>query len=136
MMKKHAGLTLIEVLVASLLLFMALGIAAIIFQHSNIAQQQASRFLMLTQMQPSVVAQIESALNNGQSDGDFELGDQAFNWKTESETIRYITGSYDEGSGGFSANAGRVSLKNIAVTHVSSGYVYQFEVLVWLNNEG
>lgn len=133
-MKQH-GLTLIEVLVASVILFMALGVAAVIFQHHSLAQLQASRYLTLAELNPSVMATVEFELNQGQTEGEFQLGQHEFSWRTSSSHTKHIIGSFDEGSGGFSTNAGQVALHDVEVKHESSDYHYQFQVLVWLDSQ-
>ena len=59
---KQTGLTLIEVLIASVILFMTLGLVATVFQQSLGMQQRAVKHLAAAEQFPSIVSQVRFEL--------------------------------------------------------------------------
>lgn len=70
---KQTGLTLIEVLIASVILFMTLGLVASVFQQNLQMQQRAIKHLAAAEYFPSVVSQIRFDLEHAKLEGSIRL---------------------------------------------------------------
>lgn len=104
-MKKHAGLTLIEVLIASLILTMALGVASVVFQQNDIQQRQAERLLLRATQLDSVVNRIRYELQQGAVQGEWQLSDIPYQWQAKVIVSNAVAGAYDTESGALSESA-------------------------------
>ncbi|MDP5143110.1 PulJ/GspJ family protein [Rheinheimera baltica] len=126
-MKKHAGLTLIEVLIAGLLLAMALGVASVVFQQNDLQQRQAERILLRASQLDSVVNRIRYELQQGAVQGEWTLSDMPYAWQAKVIRSAAVAGAYDAESGGLTETNQQKSLYQV---DVSSGDnpLYSFQL--------
>ena len=82
-MKQQNGLTLIEVLIASLILFLSLGVVATVFQQSYLTQAQAERYLLQLSDYNNLVAQIRFNLEQQQLQGEIITPAGSYQWQAE-----------------------------------------------------
>lgn len=126
-MKTQTGLTLIEVLIAGLLLSMALGIAAVIFQQNDLQQRQAERLLLRASQLETVVSRIRHELGQGALQGEWTLSDVPYKWQAAVVKSAAIAGSYDVESGQITGSGVQKTLFQVDVSQ-SSVNVYSFQL--------
>lgn len=80
-MKQQNGLVLIEVLIASLILFLSLAVVATVFQQSFMTQAQADRYLLQLSDYNSLVAEIRFNLEQQQLKGDISTPVGTYHWQ-------------------------------------------------------
>lgn len=80
-MKQQAGLTLIEVLIASLILFMSLAVVSAIFRQNLDTQQRALMYLKHSEQFPNLLSQIRFRMESGERSGQIMLGDSSYTWQ-------------------------------------------------------
>jgi hypothetical protein len=132
---KQAGLTLIEVLIASVILFMTLGLVASVFQQNIAMQSRAIGHLQVADDYNSLVAQIRFELGNDKVDGEIEHNGRRYQWlATEVSRAKEIS-SLDEESTGYMGNIGMLVLFNIAVTPEVGSGAFEFRQAIWQNKE-
>lgn len=140
MKKISAGLTLIEVLIASVLLFMSLGLVATAYQQYQMMQSKALGYLDSAADFDSIVSQISFDLRTGKLEGTTESG--AFVWKAiELKRAKEIA-NIDAESGEYNGNIGVLVLYEVEVSFQGSsandgaGKAFSYRQAVWLKNAG
>ena len=132
---KQTGLTLIEVLIASVILFMTLGLVASVFSQNIAMQSRAISQLMVADDFNSLVTQIRFELSNEEVSGHIEHNGRRYYWEaTELRRAKEIS-SIDEESSGYLGNIGMLVLFNIAVTPETGGGAFEFRQAIWQNKE-
>lgn len=126
-MKTQAGLTLIEVLIAGLLLSMALGIAAVVFQQNDLQQRQAERLLLRASQLETVISRIRYELGQGARRGEWSLAGVDYAWQATVVKSAAIAGSYDVESGQITGSGREQTLFQIDVSQTSVS-VYSFQL--------
>ena len=134
-MKRQNGLTLIEVLVASLLLFVSLGVVSIIFQQNIFTQSQAVKYFDALEHFPSIQAQIRFELEQGHMQGQLKLGEQEYQWQASviQQGMELIGVSPETGQQ--EGTTGILQLINISVT-APNNLEFEMKHTRWQNNEG
>ncbi|MBZ9610285.1 PulJ/GspJ family protein [Rheinheimera maricola] len=128
-MTKQSGLTLIEVLIASLILFMVLGVAASFFQQQVLVQRQSQRYVQLAAQQNNILNRIQFSFREGVNEGEIIVGNSKYNWKATAVVKRSQYGGAGEG---FSTQSSRiVTLYNIEVQGETASANYQFRLVRW-----
>lgn len=132
-MKKYSGLTLIEVLIASIILFMSLGLVAVIFQQNISTQLQSSRYIKKLADYPSVQAQLRFELESGKRKGDIERQGLLYSWKAERLATGQELVSFSPETGNREGNPGMLVLYLVTI---STGFGTDIEVkqAVWQNS--
>lgn len=129
-MKKHSGLTLIEVLIASMILFMALGLVAAVFQQNMQTQLQAEKYLQATQDYVTIQSQIRFQLKQGEHQGEIMTPAGSYSWTAELVEQRMEMAALDTEGG--SRMTGQGSLRLYQVKVESSNKVnFEFKQAVW-----
>jgi len=135
-MKKQRGLSLIEVLIASIILFMSLGLIAVIFQQNFDTQRRAQLYLQDAQEYPSVLAQVRFELEQGTKNGEIESALGVYRWQAEAlesaVEVEYINPESGLPQGG----TGLLNLFEITVENEQTHHGYSFRQAVWLNSAG
>lgn len=126
-MKTQAGLTLIEVLIAGLLLSMALGIAAVVFQQNDLQQRQAERLLLRASQLETVVSRIRHELGQGALQGEWELAGIPYSWQAALLKSAPVAGAYDVESGQLTGSGAQRKLFKVDVSQASVS-IYHFQL--------
>lgn len=139
MKKISAGLTLIEVLIASVLLFMSLGLVATGYQQYQLMQGKAMRYLDSAGDFDSIVSQIHFDLRAGKVEG--KTDSSAYVWKAKELKRAKEIANIDEESGEFNGNIGMLVLFEVEVSYQGNsadedaGAAFTYRQAVWLKNE-
>lgn len=133
-MIKQAGLTLIEVLIASIILFMTLGVAASFFQQQVQVQRQAQRYVRMAAEQNNVINRIQLSFMDGVDEGEIILGSTNYRWKSTLVSQGQQFGGASEGA--TSQGPRRVSIYEIEVLGESASATYQFRLVRWNDKVG
>lgn len=138
MKKISAGLTLIEVLIASVLLFMSLGLVATGYQQYQLMQGKALRYLDSASDYDSIVSQIHFDLRAGKVEGKTDSG--SYVWKAQELKRAKEIANIDAESGEFNGNIGMLVLFEVAVSYQGNsanedaGAAFTYRQAVWLKN--
>jgi type II secretory pathway pseudopilin PulG len=132
---KQTGLTLIEVLIASVILFMTLGLVATVFQQSLGMQQRAVKHLAAAEQFPSIISQVRFELEQEKTEGLIELNAQRYKWlATELSRAKEIS-SVDENGLDYLGNIGMLILFNVEVSPEDGGTGFEFRQAIWVKSE-
>lgn len=136
MKTKQHGLSLIEVLIASLILIMSLGLVAVIFQQNFDTQRRAKVYLIDAQEFTSVLAQVRFELELGTDRGEITSGSTHYTWQSEvlqsGKEIDSINPESTLPQGGI----GILTLFKVTVNNTRTANEYSFKQAIWLNNAG
>jgi Tfp pilus assembly protein PilV len=129
-MKKQNGLTLIEVLIASLLLFLSLGVVATVFQQSFMTQAQAEKYMNQLADYQSLLAEIRFQLEQQSLTGEISTPSGAYRWRAVAEKrgqeLSSISLENFEASGG----AGQLVLYRVEV-EFNDAIIFEVKQAVW-----
>ncbi|MDP5134929.1 type II secretion system protein [Rheinheimera baltica] len=134
-MIKQAGLTLIEVLIASMILFMALGLIGTIFQQSFNTQRQAQKYISVAKDYSNLQSRIRYELSAGEATGQILIGTTVYTWKaTLIEKAPERTNQSPE----MSENDVVFGMLHLFLINVSveanSSLNFEFKQAIWLSN--
>lgn len=129
LLKKQMGMTLIEVLIAAIILFMAIGLVSSAFQQSIMLQQkvvtQQEKMRLLQWIKPI----IEFQLSVGQLKGAESWGGMKASWSAELlEKKRFVDSISDDS--GYIAGRGYVVLYEVSLS-LAEQEPYKFNYTVW-----
>jgi len=129
-MKKQNGLTLIEVLIASLLLFLSLGVVATVFQQSFMTQAQAEKYLNQLADYNSLVAEIRFRLEQQELSGTITTPAGDYSWNAieerKGQELSSISLENFEASGG----VGMLVLYRVEVEY-NEKILFEIKQAVW-----
>lgn len=132
-MKKQYGLTLIEVLIASIILFMTLGLVAVVFQQNFATQIQAGKYIASLSDYSSLQAQIRYELEQGRFKGSVTTATAQYNWEAKKlKQAPEILGFSPE-TGNAETAIGVLTLFNVIVS-TDTALTYEFRQTVWQIN--
>lgn len=137
--KKQSGFTLIEVLVASVILFSSIAIVGVVYKGVLVSTVKAEKHMHLASVVPTAVDKIERELktigNNTQQEGSgtFVLLGVTANWRAVLEKNKYPPELFNPDSGKAvqiekKYNLWRVELK---LNYKGTSQVYNFSGLNW-----
>ena len=138
-MHGNKGFTLVEVLIASVILFSIVTTGSLLFRTSIRASEKATIVAKNATALPPVMEMIRHELFGGASKGQGEFGQHiTYSWHSEvSRASRDIVSSYDEQTKGLEYGYFRLSLHNVFVTMIyeerSNNYQeqYEYQELTW-----
>lgn len=113
---QQKGLTLIEVLIASMILFMAIGLAASVFQQNLLLQRKVLNQLEQTQLQQVVTRNVLFQLEQKKLSGKEVVNLVEINWTAEIEKKAAFIDSYSFDTEKYSADLGHVTVYIITLT--------------------
>ena len=134
-MKRQNGLTLIEVLIAAMLLFVLLGLASVIFQQSVLVQDQSVKYAQFAIDQETVINRIRMAIDSGEYTGELSIGANAYQWSaSQIASASTIVGAADNLS--LMTSEQPITLYEVMVSGVGNPATYQFRIVQWQNSAG
>lgn len=134
-MKKQSGLTLIEVLIASMILFMALSIVAVTLQQNMNTQRQAQKYMDALADYPSLNAQIAFKLKAGETEGEIEHKENKYFWRSDVLDSAVQIMDFNPETGNQVTARGKMQLVEITI-QVSESFDYSYRQMVWKDNAG
>lgn len=115
-LSKQKGMTLIEVLIASMILFMALGLSASVFRQSALLQEKVIRQVETHRIQSSAMPLVKFALENNQALGTLTVLGKEIEWRVvDKKSSRYVN-YFDFEQGEMNYGQGNVSVVTIELT--------------------
>ncbi len=129
-MTRQNGLTLIEVLISAVLLFVILGLAAVIFQQSKLIQAQALKYTGFATEQDTVINRIRYAIENGTLNGEIALAENSYSWTASLVTSAAIVAGASDNLSLMSSRQ-VIALYDVAISGVNSPANYHFRVVKW-----
>ncbi|MFN4055643.1 MAG: type II secretion system protein [Alishewanella aestuarii] len=135
-MKRSRGLTLIEVLVASVILFSALGLVATVFQYNLHSQSRLLRQLEQIENFASLKAQIHYSLSKGERQGTVSLGDVELSWQATAIRAAAPITSYDFENDREVATAEQMLLLQVDLVFSGSERQLSYKEALWQNKQG
>ena len=130
-------MTLIEVLIGAIILFMTLALAAQVFQHQFLLQERAQRAALVMAAQPAAMAEVERALGDGQLQGQGRAAELDFSWQAELVESAPTIGSFDPELGSYSLNRGQFSLYRVTLDFDGGARrQLQYDEVIWSASHG
>ena len=135
---RHAkGFTLIEVLIASIILFLFLAIASQAFSQSAVASEKAERAAKVAALLPLLTDNIRAQMVLGQSlaeqNGGGELFEMHYQWQAQRIERRGAPKHLDPAVDGYKTYPDRFNLWQVAVTITVKSYqrTWQYKEITW-----
>lgn len=130
------GFTLIEMLVAAVILFMAVTSGLLVYKASldnNIRIQKRYEMMTMTEM---AVGHIKTAIRKGQQSGTARLGEVSLRWNTEIIRRAAPPSRFDPNVTEFVSYKPRYQLHDVNVVMTNGEYRYQFSYkeVAWPTN--
>lgn len=113
---KQKGLTLIEVLIASVILFMAIGLAASVFQQNLLLQRKVLDKLEQAQFQQIMTRRIFFQLDQGTFSGQEESQGIKASWLAKNEKSSSFVENYNSDTDLSYSGRGKVTVYLITLT--------------------
>ncbi|AHI98184.1 hypothetical protein HJ140_09725 [Vibrio parahaemolyticus] len=126
-------MTLIESLVAAVILFMVIGLAATVFQHSALLQTRVLKQIEKQEIVDFTMRNVRFALEQGQVQGQFQFYGAVVQWSAKAvEELPYIT-HFDSDEGVNKKGEGKVVQYQILASVDSiKNWELSYEEVVWL----
>jgi Tfp pilus assembly protein PilV len=80
---KQQGFTLIEILVAAVILFTSIATVSMVYRGAFLSSEKANQYLTITGVLPSVLANIRSNIRAQGNSSDSELGQKGETWSVQ-----------------------------------------------------
>lgn len=134
---RQKGFTLIEVLVASLILFLVISTMTMIYRGAMLSSSKAERMLTFSTYRPIIREQINSDLNNSgiaaslQNNG--VLGEVSYSWEAMPELSSKTVERLNASSGELESGVKTYVLWNVTLnmTLGKTTRVYEFQEMTW-----
>ncbi len=137
------GFTLVEVLVAAVILFSSLTLAAVAYNHALDFVQRSMAVIHISKALPAIRQQVAEQLQNGITAQETRFSDELlYTWQAELENASMnVTGAYDEYTGDLEYGSFYLQLYRVVLTvqqqdpyrvHTSR---YDYQELVWRHPE-
>lgn len=133
-MKQQAGLTLIEVLIASLILFMSLAVVSAIFRQNLDTQQKALSYLKHSQHFPNLLAQIRYRLEAGERSGQITLEAQPYTWQATELKQAVAVGVADPETMAVTSDGSRLVMWEIELLE-NERSIWRVQQAIWADNK-
>lgn len=127
-------MTLIEVLIASIILFMALGLVGVVYQQNFDTQRRAQQYLKEARVVQSLMAAIRFSLEQGLVEGKLKMVGMSFQWKATLIEAKPEINSISPETGLPESGIGKLNLFNIVVTSDETQHDFEFKQAIWLSN--
>ncbi|WP_110456323.1 PulJ/GspJ family protein [Shewanella algidipiscicola] len=127
-------MTLIEVLIASIILFMALGLVGVVYQQNFDTQRRTQQYLKEARVMQSLMAAIRFALQQGESEGKLNMVGMPYSWKAKLIEAKPEINSVSPETGLPESGSGKLHLFSIEVTNENTQHDFEFKQAVWLSN--
>lgn len=129
-------MTLIEVLIASIILFMVLGLVGVVYQQNYDTQRRTQQYLNEARAVQSLMAAIRFALLQGQVEGKLKSIGMSYQWKATLVEAKSEVSSISPETGLPENGIGKLNLFNILVTNDETQHDFEFKQAIWLSNGG
>ena len=129
LLKKQMGMTLIEVLIAAIILFMAIGLVSSAFQQSIMLQQRVSKQQERMNLAQWIKPIIEFELGQGKIRGSEFFFEKKVSWEAKKEDKKQFVDSFSDDEG-YVAGRGYVSIYLVDV-HYNDTQLLQFKKTIW-----
>ena len=140
MFHDQKGFTLVEVLVASVIMFSALVLGTLAYRTSINAMERVTANVLIADSLPAIMAEIKTGLMAQADHGDGHYGETiTYSWRSkEIKSARNISSSYNEFTGGLDYGRFQLILSDIHLTVTCAGdgrgkkAGYDYRELSWL----
>ena len=137
-LRSHAGFTLVEVLIAAMILFSALTVGTMAYRTSVLALEKTTSHAVISGALPDIMAEIKSRLMEQVDKGEGQYGAKInYTWRTEkAQSVGNVMGLSELGQsvayGSFQISLQDVTL-NLAYEfeRVKKEEAYAYKELVW-----
>lgn len=141
-LRSYSGFTLIEVLVAAVILFSSIATVSMVYRGAFISSERADKHITLTGALPSVLARIRHDIRSQGNSNQTQLSDSAdawdvsYQWKASLREYKSAPKRLDPNSGSLVTPPLKYKLWNVSLELEYAGLTktYQFNELSW-NNE-
>jgi type II secretory pathway component PulJ len=141
-LKKTNGFTLIEILIASVILFSSLAVVSMIYRGAFISSEKANNHISLVGVLPSILANVRQEIRSKGNSSVSELSQQGVAWdiqyKWQAHLIEHKSAPeiFDVDFGDFLKPPKKYKLWNIDLTLERNGLSkhYQLNELSWSND--
>jgi len=128
-MKTQRGFTLLETLIAALLIFAALALVTLAYRNATITSLSAEAVITRSSAVQNIVEIIREQLERGVRRGEGKVGEQPYTWQARVLQRRNVVGGYDVSAQQPSQEATVLNLLEIQLTIAGRALPVYREVL-------
>lgn len=141
-LKNTKGFTLVEVLVASVILFSAIAVVSMIFRGAFIGSEKADNHINLSAVMPAVLASIKDEIQLQGNTSDTKLNGQAqawdvsYHWQASLLKVKPAQPEFDIDTRSMTNPPDRFKLWQVSLELERNGIIknYKFNELSWTDN--
>jgi len=141
--KSTKGFTLVEVLVASVILFSAIAVVSMIFRGAFIGSEKADNHINLSGIMPAVLASIKDEIQlqgnstDSQLKGQAQAWDITYQWQASLLKIKSAQPEFDIDTSSMTNPPERFKLWQVSLDVERNGIIknYEFNELSWTDND-
>lgn len=125
-------MTLIEVLIASLILFMAIGLSASVFRQSALLQNKVLSLVDQSDIKKRLVPKIMFELEQDKTSGEVLEEALTFSWIAKLEKANSYVASYNPEGSSVIGTAGKIKVYQVTVKSSHwKNWSFEYEELLW-----
>lgn len=130
--RQNRGFTLIEVLIAATLLFMAISIGSVAFEQTLQTRGKLNDRVMIYQLAPLVKSDIKQQIRERNSrSGNIEIKGQSIRWRASLVEEKPTFKSLGGGEGGSELSDIRLLLLDIEIEFTRTNQSIEYRELIW-----
>ncbi|MBI5591222.1 MAG: hypothetical protein HY881_12140 [Deltaproteobacteria bacterium] len=137
--RNPGGFTLVEVIIAAVILFSALAIGSVAHRASIRIIEKSAAVIAVSDALPSIVENIKAEIFDNKDSGTGRYGkDIVYSWSAaETKSSPDILGEFDESTGGMEFGRFRMAMKTVTAKLTCSLYgqarvfAYEYQELAW-----
>ena len=138
---KNSGFTLIEVLVASVILFSSIAVVSVVYRGAFISSQKAEQHVQMSGMVPAILANIRHQIRSKGNSDHVEINGQSalwglpYQWQANLLTIKPPAPTFSPEDGVMQNKAPRYKFwqVNLSIGLKPKSKVYTFNEVSWLD---
>jgi len=127
------GMTLIEVLIASVLLFIAIAAGALVTRTMYLHQERTENSIERHYVIDTIKDEIDFSLRfNNTFSGELSLNSASLAWQASAIEKKPYADSVNTAAGGINSDRGFLTLYDVTVTHSNNSVVwFNYQTIIW-----